>query len=63
MWRMRRNGTETFLIFLTNFFHYGIDELLTNLAQLISFLVLLGSYQKRRRQKNCIHVGKGGGLA
>ena len=26
MWRMRRNGTETFLIFLTNFSHYFIDS-------------------------------------
>ena len=63
MWRMRRNGTETFLIFLTNFSHYYIDKLLINLAQLISFKLFLGSYRKGGRHKNCIHVGKGGRLA
>ena len=37
MWRIRRNGTETFLIFLSNFSYYYIDKLLINLAQLIWF--------------------------
>ena len=37
MWRMRKNGKGTFLIFLTNFSHYFIDELLINLVQRISF--------------------------